>query len=267
MAFDFHSDKDRYFKMQLDNAEQYVLPFIQRHEFLDASMRILEIGCAEGGVLKAFLKMGCKGVGIELMESRLELAKIYLEEFLRTGSVELLCKNIYDVDVEKEFKYKFDLIILKDVIEHIPDQDKFLRTLRKFLNYNGKIFLGFPPWYMPFGGHQQICKSKIMSRMPYVHLLPGFIYKIILKIFGESDSIIKEMMDVKYTGIGIERFEYLCNKNHYHIALREFYLINPIYKYKFNLTPKVQIKLISYIPFLRNFFTTCAYYLIEKKEA
>ena len=30
----------------------------------------MEIGCAEGGVLKAFLKRGCIGTGVELSESR-----------------------------------------------------------------------------------------------------------------------------------------------------------------------------------------------------
>lgn len=238
MAFEFHSDKDRYFQMQLENAEQYVLPFIQRFEFLDASMHVLEIGCAEGGVLKAFLKQGCKGVGIELMENRLELAKGYLDEYVKTGQVKLIRKNIYDVNVEEEFEEKFDLIILKDVIEHIPDQKRFLRELRKFLKYNGKIFLGFPPWYMPFGGHQQICKNKWISKLPYVHLLPNFLYKGILKDFGESDAIIEEMMDVKSTGIGIERFEFLCHQNDYTILLKEFYLINPIYRYKFKLKPR-----------------------------
>lgn len=266
MAFDFHSDKNRYFEMQLENAEQYVIPFIQKYEFLDASMRVLEIGCAEGGVLKAFLKMGCKGAGIELVESRLELARIYLKEFIDSGQVKLVRKNIYDVNVEEEFDQKFDLIILKDVIEHIPDQNKFLQELRKFLNLRGKIFLGFPPWYMPFGGHQQICKSKWMSKLPYVHILPSFMYKAILKAFGEPDSIIEEMMDVKSTGISIERFEWLCRKNKYTILLKQQYLFNPIYKYKFKLQPRRQFALISAIPFLRNFFTTCVYYLIEKNE-
>ncbi len=265
MAFEFHGDKDRYFAMQLENAEQYVLPFIEAYKPIDSSLNILEIGCAEGGVLKAFLKKGCRGSGIELMENRLELAKHYLKDFLENGQVHLLNKNIYDVDVAKEFPEKFDIIILKDVIEHIPNQEKFLAVLRDFLKEKGLIFLGFPPWYMPFGGHQQICRNKWLSKLPYIHLLPNFMYMGILKMFGEPPFILNEMMDIKSTAISIERFEKIAIQNDYDIVHKKHYLINPIYKYKFKLEPREQWGLIQAIPFVRNFFTTCVYYLIEKK--
>jgi hypothetical protein len=45
-----------------------------------------------------------------------------------------------------------------------------------------------------------------------------------------------------------------------------FFRKNPIYKFKFGLTPFKQIGLIKAIPHLRDFFTTCVYYLIEQKD-
>jgi hypothetical protein len=45
-----------------------------------------------------------------------------------------------------------------------------------------------------------------------------------------------------------------------------YYFINPNYKFKFNLNPREQSKLISSIPFLRDFLTTTVYYLIETKK-
>ena len=50
---------------------------------------------------------------------------------------------------------QFDLILLKDVIEHIPDQERVIPYLKEFLKPGGRVFFGFPPWYMPHGGHQQ----------------------------------------------------------------------------------------------------------------
>jgi hypothetical protein len=91
-------------------------------------------------------------------------------------------------------------------------------------------------------------------------------YKSLLKIAGESDKKIEGMVEIKDTGISIERFEKLAAKNKFSIPSKEFYLFNPIYKYKFNLEPRVQNTLVGKVPVLRNFLTTCVYYMIQKEE-
>jgi len=266
MAFDFHKDKETYIKYQRENAEKYVIPFIEQSVKLEPNFRVMEIGCAEGGVLEAFAKLGCQCVGVELMTTRYERAQKHLSSYIESGQLSLSNKNIYDVNIEEEYKDRFDLIILKDVIEHIHDQDKVLDRLRSFLNPNGYIFFGFPPWQMPFGGHQQIAKSKLLSRLPYYHLLPTFLYRIVLKAFNEPSKTIDDLIEIKETGISIERFQRLVKKNKYSILGVEFYLINPIYIYKFGLKPRVQNKIISNIPYIRNYLTTCMYYLVKKEK-
>jgi len=193
--------------MQVDNAAKYVIPFIEKSFPVKSDFRVLEIGCGEGGVLKAFLDRGCSGVGVELSESRTESARKFLANYFSEGKVELYAKDIYDSAFQKLFANAFDLIVLKDVIEHIPNQEKIIPQLKNYLKKGGKIFLGFPPWYMPFGGHQQVCRSKLLAAAPYYHLLPTPLYKGILKIFGEKEIVINDLMDVKKTGISIERFE------------------------------------------------------------
>lgn len=266
MAFEFHKDKDTYIKFQFENAKNYVLPFIEKKLPVKEGFRVMEIGCAEGGVLKAFTDLGCYGFGVELQDSRLERAKEVFTEELKSGQVTLINKDIYDMDVENEIGEKYDLIILKDVIEHIYDQDRILNYLRSFLKPNGHIFFGFPPWQMPFGGHQQLVNNKLLSKLPYYHMLPMGIYKAMLKSVGESERKIEGMVEIKETGISIERFQKLLKKNNYSIQHKQFYLFNPIYKYKFNLNPKVQFGAISAIPYLRNFLTTCVYYLVRKED-
>lgn len=266
MAFEFHKDKDTYIKYQQENAEKYVIPFIEEKFPLKAGMHVMEIGCAEGGVLKAFLNRGCIGTGVELSESRTKRAEIVLSEEIASGKAKLVNKDIYDVDIELEMPHRFDLIILKDVIEHIHDQDKVLGKLREFLKPNGQIFFGFPPWQMPFGGHQQIASKKYLSVLPYYHLLPMPLFKGFLKLFGEKQNTIDDLVEIKETGISIERFEKLIKKNKYSISKRTYYLINPIYIYKFNLKPRKQLSIITSIPYLRNFLTTCMYYLVKKED-
>lgn len=262
MAFDFHSDWVTYFNQQYENSKNYVFPFIAAHKEITAQSLVLEIGCGEGGVLKAFTDQGCKVVGVDLSPERVKMAEGFMQEEINKGLARFIAKNIYDVDFEKDFANQFDVIILKDSIEHIPEQEKIIGHLKRYLAKDGKIFFGFPPWYMPFGGHQQICKNKWLSKLPYYHLLPAPVYKWLLKAAGESKETVTELLEIKDTGISIERFERIVRKTGYRIYARKHYLINPIYRYKFKLEPREQFGLMRSVPFVRNFFTTCVYYLI-----
>ncbi len=257
--FEFHADRKRYFDIQVLNAEKYVIPFIEEKFPVKPGMRVLEIGCGEGGVLKAFINKGCVGVGVEMDASRIENAQIYLPEDIAAGRLKFVIKDIYKVDVEKDFNGLFDIIVLKDVIEHIHDQAKLISWIKNFLKEGGIVFYGFPPWYMPFGGHQQICKSKI-SRLPYIHLLPRVIYRWILTRNKEN---VPEMMEIRETRISIERFVRISKKLGYRLPYNRHYFINPIYEWKFGWKPRTQFILIKAIPFVRNFFTTCVYYIAQ----
>jgi len=253
--YDFHTDKEVYFNMQFKTSKEYIIPFINKVNTLQKNYKILEIGCAEAGVLKAFTDLGNQCVGIELSPSRVELAKSFMADEIKSDLITFLAKDIYDVDIQNDLNHKFDIIVLKDVIEHIPNQAKFINRLSDFLSADGKVF---------FGGHQQICKSKFLMFLPYFHLLPMSIYKWILKLFGESEATIAGLVEIKETGISIERFEKILKKENFTILRRQIFFLNPIYKYKFGLKVRHQLSLISAIPVLRNFLSTCVYFLIEK---
>jgi SAM-dependent methyltransferase len=170
-----------------------------------------------------------------------------------------VAKDIYKVDADKDLSGLFDIIILKDVIEHIHDQAKLIGWMKHFLKPGGIVFFGFPPWYMPFGGHQQMCRSRI-SKLPYIHLLPRSIYRWIL---NRKKEPVEAMMEIRDTGISIERFEKICRKEGYDFLHVRHYLLNPIYEWKFGWKPRKQFSLIRAIPFVRNFYTTCVYYIIQ----
>jgi SAM-dependent methyltransferase len=260
--FEFHADRKKYFHIQVDNSTKYVVPFIEQVYPIKAGMRVLEIGCGEAGVLKPFIDKGCTAVGVEFDLLRIELANEYLKDELASGKLSFVGKDIYLVDTEKELGGKFDIIILKDVIEHIHNQPKLITEMKRFLNPKGCIFFGFPPWQMPFGGHQQICKNKWLSKLPYYHLLPRSIYTWLLKNNNEN---IVEMLEIRDTRISIEQFENIANTTGYNIINKTHFLINPIYQYKFNIKARKQLPIIRNIPWFRNFVTTCVYYLITPK--
>lgn len=266
MSLAQHTDATLRFQQQVDNSAAYVIPFIEETTPVKPGMEVMEIGCGEGGVLQPFLTKGCRCTGVELVAFRIKLAEEFLKAYVEDGRLRLINKNIYDLDFLGEFKNSFDLIILKDAIEHIPEQERLMGYLKQLLKPGGMIFLGFPPWYMPHGGHQQVCENKLLSLFPYIHLLPTGLYRGLLKAFREDPATIRELLEIKATGISIERFERILRRHRYAIAAKRFYLINPIYRYKFGWKPRIQSGIIAGIPFLRNFVTTCVYYLVKAEE-
>ena len=263
--FDFHKDKQVYFDIQKEVTRDYIIPFLKTTGINDKQINVLEIGCAEAGVLKVFLENGHKALGIELNESRAKLARQFLGKEIHEQRVQIINKNMYDFNPDN-LNEKFDLIILKDVIEHIPQQEKFIPFLKKFINPKGIIFFAFPPWHMPFGGHQQICQNKWLSRMPWIHLLPAGIYAFILKRFGEQDNVVKELLEIKETGITIDRFHKILRASGLKLIKQQSWLFNPIYKWKFSLTPVKLPLLLAKIPFLRNLYTTAYYAAITSEK-
>ncbi|MEI8060199.1 MAG: class I SAM-dependent methyltransferase, partial [Ferruginibacter sp.] len=111
-------------------------------------------------------------------------------------------------------------------------------------------------------GHQQVMRSRLLSKLPYFHMLPLGMYRWILK---KNNEDVAAFLEIKETGISIEKFEKIVKETGYTTINKTHYLINPIYEYKFGWKPKKQFGLIDKLKFVRNYFTTCVYYLITPK--
>jgi len=257
-----HINKEKYFKEQVYTTREFVIPYINACRPVDPEMKVLEIGCGEGGNLVPFLEMGCQVSGVDISPSKIENAMKFLSVQPYRQLPQLLAEDIYKCD--GKLNGPFDLIIMRDVIEHIHDQERFMGYVKRFLKPDGMFFLAFPPWYNPFGGHQQVCESRILSKLPYFHLFPAPVYRVILKTFGENNEKIKGLIEIKQTGISIERFRRSAHINGFHIVSETMFLVNPNYFVKFGLKPKKQNRVISGIPFIRNLFSTACYYILKQ---
>ena len=197
-------------------------------------------------------------VGIDIVESQINNAREYFSDHPNFKNLELIASDIYDI---QRSDFQFDVVILRDVIEHIHNQERFMDFVKRFMTANGVIFFGFPPWHNPFGGHQQICASRL-SKVPYLHLLPYSLYRWVLRKCGETEGKIEALVEIKDTGITIERFERIVRRNGFKMLERQLFLINPNYEIKFGLKPRRAWPIFRSLPYLRNFYTTAGYYLL-----
>lgn len=255
-----HSDRECYFEEQARTSEKYYIPYILNHVGAIPD-RILEVGCGEGGNLLPFARHNCEVVGVDLAKSRIEQAAHFFNERGQHGT--FIYSDIFDL---KEYYHCFPLIIVHDVIEHIAEKEQFLSGLKKFLAPGGYVYIGFPAWQMPFGGHQQIARGKIVSHWPFIHLLPPPLYRIFLKAFGEKENTVGHLLEIQKTRCSVERFLRVVRRTNYKIVSSQLYLINPHYETKFGLTPRKLSQTLSGLPYVRNFFSTSCFYILKNDE-
>ena len=246
-----------YFQELAITSRKYYLPYIQAYKAIKAGMNILEVGCGDGGNLLPFAEMGCCTVGVDIAEIRINDATHFFREVGAKG-IFVTC----DIIKFNHSESSFDIIICHDVLEHISDKEQFLAGLKRFLSKDGVIFFSFPAWQMPFGGHQQICRSWLASHSPFIHLLPKLLYVGFLRLCNEKQETIKELLSIKRTRCSIEAFQRILLRE-YKIVNRQFYFINPHYEVKFGLKPRKLYFLLGNIPYIRNFLTTSCFYILS----
>ena len=253
-----HKDRKRYFNEQVYTTRKYIIPYLQNFKSLD-NLSVLEIGCGEGGNLLPFLELGCKVVGVDLAKDKIANGKLYLSDYIDNNQCILLDNDVFDITLPGEF----DLIYFRDVLEHVTDHNKLISFTYSHLKQDGLAFIAFPAWHNPFGGHQQMLNSPL-SKVPYLHLLPQFIYKGLLRLTNERQSVIEELLDLKKSRVTVEHFQDIVNSNNFAKLDLRLYLINPNYEVKFNFKPILLNKFFAGLPYIRNFYTTTCYAVLKK---
>lgn len=259
-----HIDRERYFNELASTSREFYIDYLKRFKNIDSNTRILEIGCGEGGNLLPFAESGCTVAGLDLASGKIENAGKFFAS--RNVKGKFACANFLTDNPFAE-DGGFDIILIHDVIEHIePDgKEAFFLRCKNYLKPDGIVFFGFPAWQMPFGGHQQICRSRVCSTVPFMHVLPAPVYKAWLKMFGKEPAKIDELLSIKRSRMTPELFEKICNKTGYVVNDRIFWFISPHYKAKFGLRPRRLCSLLAHIPYVRNWFTTSCFYIIKPK--
>ena len=219
---------ERHFYEQKDFTQNYLLPYFQKNIPNFHKAKVLEVGCAEGGLLEVLQDLGMYARGVELSPERVSIATE------KNPKLKIDVGDITDPSLPEKLGETFDMIIMREVIEHVPNKYAAFDNLYKLLNEKGYLFMSFPPKYSPFAGHQQIAQS-FLKAVPYLHMLPETILRPIADSLGEKKDYVDEIKFHYSTGCSINQFEHHYLMKNFKIIKEEFFLFRPIYALRFGL--------------------------------
>lgn len=106
---------------------------------------ILDAGCGRGFYVHAFTYFPFikKIHGIDISEKYLTVAKKHITD----DRVELQKASIYELPYPDN---TFDMIVSSEVMEHLPDDAKALKELKRVLKKDGTIIITVPNLHFPF---------------------------------------------------------------------------------------------------------------------
>jgi len=217
----------KHFYEQKEYAKEYVIPYLEDTAPYFHDYDMLEIGCAEGGLVKEFTSSGLHITGLELNKQRADTAR-HFNRYLGIFQGDITDRNL-SVELLNRC---FDLIIMQDVIEHISDKDTALSNVKQLLRYNGYLYITFPTRQSPFAGHQQNLKSWLRY-LPYLSYFPDKVIRFVGKL--AKDKGIEEVIHNKYNAVNMTAFENMCQNMGFKIIDKNYYLSRPIFKLRYNL--------------------------------
>jgi SAM-dependent methyltransferase len=253
------TEHDRfYWSYEYDVVAKYLIPLLEANGVNPKGLRLLDVGCGDGGGLAAMVDSGMICKGFDIHPRRIELAQAMnggRQMDLREG-------DIYRTPVPFAGE-TFDLVVLHDVFEHLDDKERVLRVLAAYLGPSGKLMITFPPFYSAFGGHQQLLRTWF-ARLPFMHLVPGMVSGIVPRLKRESPEFVEEVRKLARLRMGIGKFERLLEPARLRVVERRTYLISPNH-IRFGLRPLAS-GIVGQIPALREVLTSGVVYVLERAE-
>ncbi|MFN3782155.1 MAG: class I SAM-dependent methyltransferase, partial [Candidatus Kapaibacteriota bacterium] len=121
-----------YWEYQYKLGKEYIVPHLQHLGFSPKGKSVCEIGSAEGGVLFAIKESGAMNcLATDIAQSRLDAGELIAKNF--GYSINFVNHNIIEDKIPSNWLNCFDLVILRDVIEHLDDARMALTNLKKIM--------------------------------------------------------------------------------------------------------------------------------------
>lgn len=249
-----------YFEYQIAVAREALIPWLRPRVELDGAL-VGDFGCHEGGMLHAFREDtgAAGGVGIELNPTLVERSPFVSDDRFRLEVGDL---------AEAVAGERFDLIVLHDVLEHVGDVGAVLEAAAARLAPGGRLFVSFPPYRSPFGGHQQYA-AGIARALPFVHHLPGRLFLRLARpapteYMSREDSL-EDLRSVRRTRLTLEKAERAFAAAGLRTADRELFLVRPEHSLRYGVRTR-RARRLGELPIVRELAVSGAYYLLRAPD-
>jgi SAM-dependent methyltransferase len=255
---------EQYRRYQAKLAHEYLIPVLNRWNIPLKDKKFLEAGCGDGGCAAEFFRAGCRVTAIDIDARLVSItAALNKKEGISFGA---FTGDVCRDDCPGLEEGPFDIILLRDVAEHLEDLPGALSILRGQLTESGVLFIVFPPYYSPYGAHQQILPKKKLgfipyNKLPFIQLLPDPVFAAITRGDEPSHREVDRLRRIRLT---IREFERSSDKAGLSLLRRKFYLTRPTHGLRYGV-PVVPASILGGIPGLNELIVTACYYLLGKK--
>lgn len=164
---------------------------------LKSNSKVLEIGCGNGGVTKLIANKNPTGkiTAVDISQECISAAKDNLKKF---NHIDYIISDMSDFQSDT----KFDIVILPDVLEHIPIEfhDNLFRVINDLLEEKGFVFINIPePKFLEWLTKTVPEELQVVDQALHSETLINTAYKngLYLKEL-KSYSIFKEQPDYQY---------------------------------------------------------------------
>ncbi len=250
--------QEYYWTYQHTLAKKYLIPMIEKHAFKIDRKKVFEIGCGSGGVIEAFAERSGKAVGVEI--DPFDYTK------LNTPRVKYITADIYDANQRARYADRYDIIIFRDVIEHLPKKKEIFEICNELLSADGIIFITYPPFYSPYGAHQQVFSKTILGKLPYTQWLPKSIYLKYVRAAekGNADAIrvSEEITGTKTTIASLNR---AIGQSAFKISYQDYYLTRPSFDIRYGVKP-IKLPFLKRVPLIREVLVMGVYMILNRKN-
>jgi len=158
----------------INSRHRYILKFLLENG-MKSSDSILEIGCGIGTLSSFICSKLKKGhlTGVDISPETIEQNKV---RYKHIKNVDFIVSDMTDFSIDK----KYDVIILPDVLEHIPIEahDNIFKTIKRLIKPEGFVFINIPnPYALEYlhVHHKELL--QIIDQPIYTNVLLNTAYK------------------------------------------------------------------------------------------
>jgi 2-polyprenyl-3-methyl-5-hydroxy-6-metoxy-1,4-benzoquinol methylase len=250
-----------YFEYQRLVCAEVVIPWLAARLDL-RGLRVGDFGAHQGGMLDALRESGlvASATGLELSAEVVSSSPFVADARFRL--------EVADVMARDPGASSFDLVLMHDVLEHIPGYGDALRSVHDALTPGGHCFVSFPPYYSAFGGHQQLAAGRVRA-IPFLHLLPARAFFRLARPsaneYMSSENALVDMLSVRRTRLTLRTAEQAFAQAGLEIVDGALFVVRPEYTVRYGMTKRGAGPL-GRIPLLRELAVNGAFYLARRSR-